>query len=184
MGKDPSEIREEIEQTRGEMGETIEALGHKADVKTRAKENIAGKRDRVRERITGASSRVGDATPDAEQVKQGAKRAAGVAQENPIGLALGSVAVGFIAGMLLPSTRVEDEKIGPMADEVKERVKETGQEALERGKEVAQDAAQSAKETAQKHGRQQAQDLRDSAQQKAQEAKPSTSQGSAGGTGS
>jgi ElaB/YqjD/DUF883 family membrane-anchored ribosome-binding protein len=170
VGKDPSEIREEIEQTRGEMGETVEALGHKADVKTRAKENIAGKRDRVRERITGASSRVGDATPDAEQVKQRAKRAAGVAQENPIGLALGSVAVGFIAGMLLPSTRVEDEKIGPMADEVKDRVKETGQEALERGKEVAQDAAQSAKETAQQRGQQQAQDLRDTAQQKAGEA--------------
>jgi ElaB/YqjD/DUF883 family membrane-anchored ribosome-binding protein len=180
VGKDPSEIREEIEQTRGEMGETVEALGHKADVKTRAKENIAGKRDRVRERITGASSRVGDATPDAEQVKQRAKRAAGVAQENPIGLALGSVAVGFIAGLLLPSTRVEDEKMGPMADELKERVKETGQEALERGKEVAQDAVQSAKETAQEHGQQ----LRDSAQQKAQETKSSTSQGSASGAGS
>jgi ElaB/YqjD/DUF883 family membrane-anchored ribosome-binding protein len=184
VGKDPSEIREEIEQTRGEMGETVEALGHKADVKTRAKENIAAKRDRVRERITGAGSRVGDATPDAEQVKQRAKRAAGVAQENPIGLALGSVAVGFIAGLLLPSTRVEDEKMGPMADELKERVKETGQEALERGKEVAQDAAQSANETAQERGQQQAQELRDSAQQKAQETKSSTSQGSASGEGS
>jgi ElaB/YqjD/DUF883 family membrane-anchored ribosome-binding protein len=184
VGKDPSEIREEIEQTRGEMGETVEALGHKADLKTRAKENIADKRDRVKERITGAGSRVGDATPDAEQVKHRAKRAAGVAQENPIGLALGSVAVGFIAGMLLPSTRVEDEKMGPMADELKERVKETGQEALERGKEVAQDAAQSAKETAQERGEQQAQELRDSAQQKAQETKSSTSQGSASGAGS
>src|SRR5215210_3328864 len=51
----------------------------------------------------------------------------GVAQENPIGLALGSVAVGFVAGMLVPSTRVEDERLGPMADEVKERAKETGQ---------------------------------------------------------
>jgi len=152
------------------MGETVEALGHKADVKTRTKENIADKRDRVKDRITGASSRVGDATPDPEQVKQRAKRAAGVAQENPIGLALGSVAVGFIAGMLLPSTRVEDEKIGPMADEVKERAKETGQEALERGKEVAQDAAQSAKETAQESGQQQAEEVRDAAQQKAREA--------------
>ena len=141
MGKEPSEIREEIEQTRDQMGETVEALGYKADVKTRAKENIAGKRDRLKERITGTTSRVDEATPDAEQLKAGAKRAAGVAQENPIGLALGSLAVGFLAGMLVPSTRIEDEKIGPMADEVKDRAKETGQEALERGKEVAQDAA-------------------------------------------
>jgi ElaB/YqjD/DUF883 family membrane-anchored ribosome-binding protein len=144
VGKDPSEIREEIEQTRGDMGETVEALGHKTDVKTRVKESVADKRDQVKERITGAGSRVGDATPDADEVKQGAKRAVGVAQENPIGLAIGSVAVGFVAGMLVPTTRVEDEKLGPVADQVKERVKETGQEAVERGKEVVQDAAESA----------------------------------------
>ena len=179
MGKDPSEIREEIEHTRGEMGETVEALGQKADVKTRAKENIAEKRDRLKEKVTGTGSRVGEATPDSDQVKQGAKRAAGVAQENPIGLALGSVAVGFIAGMLVPSTGVEDEKIGPMADEVKERAKETGQEALERGKEVAQDAAQSAKETAQQRGQKQAEELRGSAQDKAQKAKKGASKASA-----
>jgi gas vesicle protein len=171
VGKEPSEIRAEIEQTRGEMGETVEALGYKADVKTRTKENIADKRDRLRQRISGASSRVGDATPDAGDVKQGAKRAAGVAQENPIGLALGSVAVGFVAGMLVPSTRVEDEKIGPMADQVKERAKETGQDALDRGKDVAQQAAESAKETATESGRQQAEELRGTAQQKAEEAK-------------
>ena len=178
MGKDPSEIREEIEQTRGEMGETVEALAYKADVKTRAKENIAGKRDRVMEKVTGTGSRVGQPTPDTDEVKQRAKRAAGIAQENPLGLALGSVAVGFIVGMLVPSTRVEDEKIGPMADQVKERAKETGQEALERGKEVAQDAAQSAKETAQQSGQKQAEELRGSAQDKAQEAKEGASQAS------
>ena len=173
MGEDPSEIREEIEQTRGDMGETVEALGHKTDVKTRVKEGVADKRDQVKERITGAGSSVGDATPDADQVKQGAKRAVGVAQENPIGLALGSVAVGFVAGMLVPSSRIEDEKLGPMADQVKERVKETGQEALERGKEVVQDAAESAKETAQESGEKQAQALRETADRKAQEVKPS-----------
>ncbi len=178
MGKDPSEIREEIDQTRSEMGETVEALAYKADVKTRAKDNIADKRDRLKEKVTGTGSRVGQATPDADEVKQRAKRAAGMAQENPLGLALGSVAVGFIAGMLVPSTRVEDEKIGPMADQVKERAKETGQEALERGKEVAQDAAQSAKETAQQSGQEQAEELRGSAQDKAQEAKEGASQAS------
>ena len=135
MGKDPHEIREEIEHTRHEMGDTVEALGYKADVKTRAKDNIADKRDRLKERISGS-------TPDPEEVKQGAKRAVGVAQENPIGLAVGSLAVGFVAGMLVPSTRVEDEKLGPMADEVKEQAKETGQEALERGKEAAQEVVQ------------------------------------------
>jgi ElaB/YqjD/DUF883 family membrane-anchored ribosome-binding protein len=161
MGKEPNEIRAEIEHTRTEMGDTVEALGYKADVKTRAKDNIADKRDRLKERITGT-------TPDTDEVKQGAKRAVGMAQENPLGLAIGSVAVGFVAGMLVPSTRVEDEKVGPMADQVKEQAKETGQEALERGKEVAQEAAQSAKETVQEQGAEHAEQLRDSARSKAE----------------
>ena len=163
MGKEPTEIREEIEQTRTEMGDTVEALGHKADVKGRAKDNIADKRDRLKERITGTA-------PDPEEVKQGAKRAAGVAQENPIGLAVGSIALGFVAGMLIPSTRVEDEKVGPVADQVKDSAKENGQEALERGKEVAQEAAQSAKETVQESGGEQAEQLRESAHAKATQA--------------
>ena len=88
-------------------------------------------------------------------MKQGAQRTAGVAKENPLGLAIGATAVGFVAGMLIPSTRVEDEKIGPMADQVKDRAKESGQEALERGKHVAQEAAEVAKE----EGRQHAQEM-------------------------
>ena len=32
MGQDPSEIRNDIEETRARMGDTAEALGHKADV--------------------------------------------------------------------------------------------------------------------------------------------------------
>jgi gas vesicle protein/phage tail protein X len=167
MGKEPGQIREEIEQTRTDMGDTVDALGYKADVKTRAKEGIADKRDRLKERITGA-------TPDSGEVKEGAQRAVGVAQENPIGLALGSVAVGFVAGMLIPSTRVENEKIGPAADQVKEGIKETGQEALERGKEVAQEAAESAKQTVQERGGEQADQLRESAQEKVDEARQST----------
>jgi hypothetical protein len=167
MGQDPSEIREQIEQTRGEMGDTVEALGYKADVKTRAKDSIAEKRDRMKEQITG--SRVAEATPDTEDVKAGAKRAVGIAQENPLGLALGAAALGFLAGMVVPSTRIEDEKVGPIADDVKERVKETGQEALERGKEVAQEAAQSARETASERGQEHAEELRESAAEKADE---------------
>src|SRR3954452_18545260 len=110
MGQDPSQIREQIEHTRTDMGDTVEALGYKADVKTRAKDNIADKRDRLKERIRPS-------TPDPDEGKQGAKRAVGVPPEAPSGLAVGSLAVCFVAGMLVPSTRVEDEKVGPMADQ-------------------------------------------------------------------
>jgi hypothetical protein len=35
MGEAPDHIREDIEQTRGRMGETVEAIGYKTDVKSR-----------------------------------------------------------------------------------------------------------------------------------------------------
>ena len=160
MGQDTGQIRQEIEETRGRMGETVEALGYKADVPGRAKDAVSGRVESVRSKISGA-------TPDRGDVKHGARHAQGVAQENPLGLAIGAVAVGFVGGLLIPSTRVEDEKIGPMADQVKEKAKETGQEALERGKEVARQAADSARETARETGREQADGLRDSAPEKA-----------------
>jgi ElaB/YqjD/DUF883 family membrane-anchored ribosome-binding protein len=157
MGQDPDTIRHEVEHTRERMGETIDALGYKADVKSRTKERIGGTVEGVKERIGMAS----DKTADADQVKQGARRAAGVAQENPMGLAVGAMAAGFIAGMLIPSSRVEDEKLGPMADQVKQQAKETGQEALEHGKQVAQSAAETAREEGKQHGEQLAESARE-----------------------
>jgi gas vesicle protein len=157
MGEDPNAIRADIERTRAEMDDTVDALGYKADVKSRAKDKLSDTKDR----ITG---KVSDVTPDGRQVK----RAAGVAQENPLGLALGGVAVGVIAGLLVPSSRVEDEKLGPMADQVKDQIKETGQEAMERGKEVAQQAADTAKEAGQQH----AEELKSSAQERAETVSP------------
>jgi hypothetical protein len=142
MGQDTGQIRQDIEETRGRMGDTVEALGHKADVPGRAKEAVSDRVESVKAKVSGA-------TPDGTEVKQGARRAKGMAQENPLGLAIGALAVGFVGGLLIPSTRVEDEKIGPMADQVKEKAKETGQEAMERGKEAARQAADTAKETVQ-----------------------------------
>jgi hypothetical protein len=138
MGEDPDTIRDEIVDTRRRMGETIDALGYKADVKSRAKDR--------------ASDAVGT-------VKQGL----GIAQENPLGLAVGAVAAGFLVGLAVPSSDVEHEKLGPVADRVKDQARETGQEALERGKDVAQSAAQTVGEEGRKHG----EELADSARENA-----------------
>jgi gas vesicle protein len=169
MGQDPSQIREEIEQTRSEMGDTVDALAHKTDVKGRVKESFTDKKERLRSQMMGTSSKIGEATPDTEQMKEGARQAAGMAQENPIGLALGGLAAGFLAGMLLPSTRMEDERMGPIADQVKEKAAEMGEEAVERGKDVAGQVAEQAKETAKEAGSEQADEMRSSGQDSAQE---------------
>jgi hypothetical protein len=184
MGQDPDAIRQDIEQTRSEMSETVEAIGYKADVPSRAKDAVSEKVEnvkskvsdtatRAKEAVTGttsrASDRVIDATPSSGQVKQQARRTAGLAKENPLGLAIGAAAIGFLAGLAVPSTRVEDEKLGPMADQVKDKVKETGQEAMERGKQVAQEVASTAADTAKSSTKEHGQELADSAKQSAQD---------------
>ena len=197
MGQDPDAIRQDIEQTRAEMSETVEAIGYKADVPSRAKDAVSEKVEnvkskvsdtatRAKEAVTGTtsqvSSRVADATPSSGQVRQQARRTAGLAKENPLGLAIGAAAIGFLAGLAVPSTRVEDEKLGPVADQVKDKVKETGQEALDRGKQVAQEVASTAAGTAKSSAQEHGQGLAESAKQSAQDVR-SQAGGSSSGSG-
>ena len=193
MGQDPDAIRQDIEQTRSEMSETVEAVGYKADVPSRAKEAVSDKVEsvksavsgtaaRAKEAVTGATDRVGDASPSKGEVKQKTRQAAGMAKENPLGLAIGAAAIGFLAGLAVPSTRIEDEKLGPVADQVKDKVKETGQEALDRGKQVAQEVASTATDTAKESAQEHGQGLADSAKQHTQDLGDQTSQPSSSQT--
>jgi Protein of unknown function (DUF3618) len=206
MGQDPDAIRQDIEQTRAEMTETVEAVGYKADVPsrakdavsekvenvkskvsdtaTRAKEAVVGTASRAGDTVSGTASRVGDATPSRGEVKQQTRRVAGLAKENPLGLAIGAAAVGFLAGLAVPTTRVEDERLGPVADQVKDKVKETGQEALDRGRQVAQEVASTATETAKEKTQEQGQQLADSARQSAQDVKEEARQAGSGSSSS
>jgi gas vesicle protein len=164
VAQDPEVIKREIQETREHMGDTVDALAYKADVPTRTKDRISDTMQTVKGKVSGAGGSVSERSPSTGDVKQGAKKAVGMAEANPIGLAVGALAVGFLAGTLAPRTRVEDEKLGPMADQVKEQAMETGQEALERGKQVAQEAASTAKDEAQAQGREVAQSAKENAQ--------------------
>lgn len=179
MGETPHDIRNQIEQTRERMGDTVEALGYKADVKSRAKESVVAKKDSLVGKVTGGKdavvgkadslvSRVGGIVPDGQQVKGGAAKV-GVSKENPLGLSVAGAALGFIVGTLLPKTNVEDEKLGQVSDQVTDKVKEAGHEALDRGKSVAQEAISAAADTAQESGQQQVEEMSSSLQDKAQE---------------
>src|SRR5947209_18074149 len=92
-----------------------------------------------------------------------------IAQENPIGLVIGAAAVGFLAGLMIPSTEMEDARLGVVSDQVKEQAKQTGQEAVAHAKQVAQDAAQTAGDKAQEV----AEEVKGTAQQHAEELKSS-----------
>ena len=59
---DPEKIREEISDTREELGETVEALAGKADVKGQAKEKVGDVTQQVQERQTPIAAVAGGVT--------------------------------------------------------------------------------------------------------------------------
>jgi ElaB/YqjD/DUF883 family membrane-anchored ribosome-binding protein len=164
VGEDTRAIEGQIEETREHMGDTVSALAYKADVPARMRDSAAEKKDAVTSKLAGAKNAITGTTGEAvDSVGDGAKRTVGMAQENPLGLAIGAVAVGFVVGSLLPKTRVEQEKLGPMATEAREQVSELASEAVEHGKKVAEDTMHAAAETATQSGKEHAEELRDSA---------------------
>ena len=63
---DPDALREEIEQTRAELGDTVEALANKLDVKAQAKTAVADVKDKAATTLSSAQS---SAVTRAEQLR-------------------------------------------------------------------------------------------------------------------
>lgn len=171
------DIRADIDQTRAEMHSTVGALGHKADVKGRISGSVSQKKNAVfgavgsgKDAVVGRAdalvSKVTGVVPDKEQLVHGAERV-GVSRQSPVGLVVAGGAFGLLLGLLVPSTRLEDERIGDMADEMKETVKETGSEVVERGKQVAQDVGHTASDSASRQGQELTETLQDNVKQPA-----------------
>ena len=60
---DPQALREEIRRTRAELGETVQALAAKADVKARLKDSAVQTRERVRQIEAKAMIRLRELIP-------------------------------------------------------------------------------------------------------------------------
>jgi hypothetical protein len=172
MDKDPGVIRAEIEETRERVGDEVDAISYKTDVGARVSDYMDDKREAVKSKVTGAKDTVTGAVPDRTRLKRGAAHMRDTAASNPIGLAVGGLAVGFIVGTLLPQTRVENQQMGEVSDRLIDTAKETASEAVERGKQVAQDAVDAAVDTAKESGRQQGGDLTSTLQDRTQEQTP------------
>lgn len=169
MGEGTGELREEIEETRLRVGEEVDALSYKTDVGARLDDYVDEKKEAVTSKVSGAkdtvASAVGAVVPSGQAMKERGRRAKSMARRNPLGLVVGGAAVGFVAGLLVPSTSMEEEKLGDMATQVKDAVRETGHDALERGKDVAQSAVETVKEEGAQQGRELASDLKGRVQQ-------------------
>ncbi len=90
---EPEALRREIEQTRAELGETVEALAAKADVKARAQEAVDDAKQRARGALDSVAYQVG---------KQREKVAALSPQVQAV---IAAVAVGLVALLLVRKLR-------------------------------------------------------------------------------
>ena len=96
----PRELREDIEKTREEMGDTVEALAAKTDVKARAEAKVSEAKAGVAERRDEVVGKVREATP--QSAIQGAGQVAGAARRKPVPTAAaGAFAGGVLIGYLL-----------------------------------------------------------------------------------
>jgi ElaB/YqjD/DUF883 family membrane-anchored ribosome-binding protein len=105
--RSPEEIREDIEQTREELGDTAAAVAQKADVKEQArakvsgvKENASAKAESVKQTATAKREAVTDKTP--ESAGAAVHQAQRFIQDNPTAVAIGGA---FIAGFALGRRR-------------------------------------------------------------------------------
>ena len=164
MGQGTGEIRQGIERTRARVGEEVEALSYKTDVGARLDDYVDEKKEAVTSKMRGVTESVASAASTVVPSKQRLRSMRDTAQRNPLGLVVGGGAVGFLVGLLLPSTRLEDEHIGEMATEIKDTAREAGHDALERGKDVAQSALETVKEEGTEQTRELASDLKERVQ--------------------
>jgi len=103
-----AQVREEIEQTRTELGDTVAELAEKTDVKAQAKhavdeakETVTGKVSDIRDTVTGKRdefiSSAQEATPDS--ASDAGQRVSAFAKANSLPLAvLAALALGVLIG--------------------------------------------------------------------------------------
>jgi hypothetical protein len=94
--RSPEEIRRDIEETRTELGDTVEALAAKADVKAQAKAKAEEIKHTAQERRDEFVAKAKAATPDS--ATGAAQQAAGVARERRVPL---GIAAAFLGGFVL-----------------------------------------------------------------------------------
>ena len=99
---EPEQIRAEIEGTREELGETVEALATKADVKSQAKARVDERKQALRQKQQELKGKVSDVPRRAREVKpQDAKRAASQVADQARGRPGPAIAAALVLALVL-----------------------------------------------------------------------------------
>jgi gas vesicle protein len=193
MSNDPEQIRREIERTRTELSDNVNALGDKVNPGSIAKRQVGrvrGAATSVKDAVMGSAADAADtgqqvATTMGDAVTGAPNAVARKAQGSPIAAGLIAFGAGLLVSSLLPASKVEQqaaEKVKdtaqPMVDDLTDtakelagNLKEPAQQALEEVKSTATDAAATVKDEATSAAddvKSQAEDSKDTVQQAAQ----------------
>jgi ElaB/YqjD/DUF883 family membrane-anchored ribosome-binding protein len=102
--RSPEEIRADIEETREEVGDTVEALAAKTDVKGQAQQRIADVKQNLHDKREELTAKAKSSSPPAAQ--QGGQKLVAKVQDNPTPYAIGGAAVaGLLIGRLIGRRR-------------------------------------------------------------------------------
>ena len=154
---DPDALRAEIEQTRANLSQNVNALGEAVQPSNIAKRQVSkgtgaatGVTSSVSDSVSGVGSSVTGTVSNAGQT------AKTQAQGNPMAAGLIALGAGWLLGSLLPASERErqaasavKEQATPLVGQAQEMAKEVAKETAEELKEPAMSAAESVKSTAQ-----------------------------------
>jgi len=169
------QLRREIDATREDLGESVGALAYKADVKNRGKEALEDKKEVVMQKVDevkgklpstdamkdklpdgqGLKDKLPDGAPSKEDIKAKAQDAAETVRQNPAAVAGAAAVAGLAAGLALPETEIERQKVKPAAQDARRQAIERVQETVQQVKSGAQDAAGSVADAVKEQARQQ-----------------------------
>ena len=168
MDQDRDQIRE-VEDARERVAQDVRSVAENANVVERTKEAVRGKMDDAKDTVSGTMQSARDRLSSARDNLASSMQGVGSTMrenigntnlmENPIGMLIGGLAVGFLIGLVLPVTRFESERIGPIADDMKGRVREAGNEVVRRGGEVIKETIEGGRQAATNAVREQMSDM-------------------------
>lgn len=164
---DPDVIREDIERTRRELGQDVDALADKvnpAKAAQRQTDKVKRAFSRMSERVMGTATDVVDSAQGAvgsagEAVADAPHKVARATEGNPIAAGLIAFGVGWLASSLVPASRPErrvaaqaKDAAAPLIDEVRDvamesadHLREPAREAVDAVKERATEAVDTVK---------------------------------------
>ena len=132
---DPDVIRSDIERTRRELGQDVDALADKVNpgkMAQRQTDKVRRAATRLKDRVMGTASDVVDSTQDAvghagEAVADAPRKVASATQGNPVAVGLIAFGVGWLLSSLVPASKPErdmadklETAAAPLVDEVRD----------------------------------------------------------------